>query len=45
MFRNRTSISDYYRQSFEKIKSDILRENDATIIGTNTDELSEYYFE
>ncbi len=45
MFRNRASISDYYRQSFEKIKSDILRENDTTIIGTNTDELSEYYFE
>ena len=45
MFRNRVTISDYYRQSFEKVKSDILRENDSTVIGTNVSELSEYYFE
>ncbi len=45
MFRNRPSISDYYRQSFEKIKNDILRENEATIIGTKTEELTEYYFD
>mgnify|MGYP001577040221 CR=1 FL=1 len=45
MFRNRVSISDYYRNSFEKIKSDILKENDATIIGTDEKELAEYYFQ
>lgn len=45
MFSNRASISDYYRQSFEKIKNDILRESDATIIGTNIEELTDYYFE
>jgi len=45
MFGNRISISDYYRQSLEKIKSDILRENEATIIGTKTEELADYYFD
>jgi len=32
MFSDGTSIADYYRQSFENIKSYILREDDATII-------------
>lgn len=45
MFRNRLSISDYYRQSLEKIKSDILRESEATIIGTKTEELADYHFD
>jgi len=45
MFNNRASISDYYRQSFEKVKSDILKETEATIIGTKIEELIDYYFE
>lgn len=45
MFRNKVSISDYYRQSLAKAKSEILRESDAAIIGTNTEELTQYYFD
>ncbi len=45
MFRNRASISDYYRQAFEKIKGDILKKSDATIIGTNIEELTDYYYD
>lgn len=45
MFRNRPLISNYYRTSLEKIRSEITRENDATIIGTSINKLSEYYFQ
>lgn len=42
---NRKSISDYYRDIFEKIRSEILRETDSTIIGTDPTHLAEYYFQ
>lgn len=40
---NRTSFSDYYKNAFKEIRSKILRETDATIIGTNPEKLAEYY--
>ena len=45
MLRDKILISDHYKQSFEKIKSEILRENDTTIIGTDIEELTQYYFD
>lgn len=42
---NRASISDYYRKIFDKARSAILRESEAQIIGTDTVELAEYYFQ
>lgn len=45
MFRNRASISDYYKITLKEVKSEILRESDATIIGTNIEELTQYYFD
>ena len=42
---NQPSISDYYRNLFEKtLHSLILNESDNFIVGTPTDELVEYYF-
>lgn len=41
----RKSISDYYREIINNVRSEILRENDSILIWTNTDELSEYYFD
>lgn len=38
------SISDYYRDALEKIRSAILRETEVQIIGSDTTELAEYYF-
>lgn len=39
------SISDYYQQRiFPEVKAEILRETDAQILGTDTDELKMYYY-
>ncbi|MFA4891254.1 MAG: hypothetical protein WC604_02800 [Candidatus Gracilibacteria bacterium] len=40
---DRAQFSDYYRNAFEEIGGKILRESDATIIGTKLEELAEYY--
>lgn len=40
---NRASISDYYRDVLEKARSAILRESEEQMIGSNTQELAEYY--
>ena len=45
MFRNQRSISNYYQESFRNIQSEIIKESDETIIGTNPEELAEYYFQ
>lgn len=44
MYRNRSSISDYYRALQQKVQDQILREKDETILLSDTDELVEYYF-
>jgi len=38
------TISDFYRQKWEKIKGEILKEPDSFVLGTSTDELVDYYF-
>ncbi len=43
MSYRRAQFSDYYRNTLEEIRSKILRESDATIIGTDLSELAEYY--
>lgn len=40
---NRASISDYYRALLEKIKEEILREKDETLLHSDTNELTDYY--
>lgn len=42
---NRASISDYYRDAFEKIRSAVLREPEEQIIGSDTEELVQYYIQ
>jgi len=42
---SRASISDYYRKIAEDVRSDILRESEEQIVGSDTDELSKYYFD
>lgn len=42
---NRASISDYYRKIAEDVRSDILKESEGQIIGSDIDELSKYYFD
>lgn len=39
------SISDYYRELSEKVRSEILRESDTQILGSDLEELSKYYLE
>lgn len=41
----RASISDHYRDALDKIRSVVLRESEAQIIGSDTSELAEYYFQ
>ncbi len=43
--RRRASISDYYRYALDKVRSAILKESEAQIIGSGTTELADYYFE
>lgn len=38
-------ISDYYRNALEKIRSVVLRESEAQIIGSATEELAEFYIQ
>jgi hypothetical protein len=45
MYSRRASISDYYRDALDKARSVILRESDAQIIGSDTAELAEFYFQ
>lgn len=40
---NRASISDLYRKKTDDMQGEIRRESEATIIGTNPEELAEYY--
>ncbi len=42
---NQESFSDYYRNALEKIKLKILSETEATILGTDSDELCDYYIQ
>lgn len=42
---NRASIPDYYRKIAEDVRSDILKESEGQIIGSDIDELSKYYFD
>ncbi len=44
MYRNRASISDYYRVLQQKVQNQILTEEDETVLLSDTDELVEYYF-
>lgn len=39
------SISDYYRQLQEQVRSEVLRESEEQILGSNVDELAQYIFE
>ncbi len=40
---NRPDISSYYRQKLEDIRGQILRESEAQILGSNTEELAQFY--
>ena len=42
---DRPRISDYYRQLQESVRGDILRESEEQIMGTDTDELAQYFYE
>lgn len=42
---NENSIANYYRDALEKTRSVILRESEEQIIGSDTQELAEYYFQ
>lgn len=42
---NRASILDFYRDAVIKAKSAVLRESESQIIGSDTTELAEYYFQ
>lgn len=42
---SRALISNYYRKIAEDVRSDILRESEEQIVGSDTDELSKYYFD
>lgn len=44
MYRDRPSIDAYYRALQKQVEDQILKENDETILHSNTDELTEYYF-
>ena len=39
------SISDYYRKLQEDVRSEVLRESEEQILGSNVDELAQYIFE
>ena len=39
------TFSDYYREAIKKVQQDILHESDAQILGSNVDELANYYFQ
>lgn len=39
----KAQFTDYYRRAFEEIKSKILGESDATIVGADSEELSDYH--
>jgi hypothetical protein len=43
MYRNRTSISDYYTVIRQEIEKCILEEDDATILHSDTNDLVDYY--
>jgi len=45
MYYNNPSFSSVYEKIFEDIKLQILKDSSATIIGTSTDELADYYFQ
>jgi hypothetical protein len=45
MYYNNPSFSSVYEKILEDIKLQILKETAATIIGTSTNELAEYYFQ
>jgi hypothetical protein len=44
IYRSKTYISDYYLDKFNKVKTEILNEKDEFILGTDIDELVDYYF-
>ncbi len=44
MYRDRPSIDAYYRALQKQVEDQILRERDETILHSDTDELTEYYF-
>lgn len=44
MFMNQPFISDYYRALQKEVQSKILGEKDETILHSNSEELTEYYF-
>ncbi|TKC07993.1 hypothetical protein FA048_12575 [Pedobacter polaris] len=39
------TFNDHYQEQLEKVREEILRENDAQILGSDVDELSKYYFQ
>ena len=44
MYRDRPSIDAYYRALQKQVEDQILREQDGTILHSDTNELAEYYF-
>ena len=42
---NKPSISDYYRKLLEEARSEILRESEEQILGSDTEDLTKYYLE
>lgn len=45
MYNQRADFSSYYRTLQERVRSEILRESEAQIIGTETDELARYFYD
>jgi hypothetical protein len=43
--RGRAFLSDYYRNVYQVVTEEIMREDDKNIIGSNTDALVEYYYQ
>ena len=39
------TFSDYYRKTIEQVQRDILQESDTQILGSETDELANFYFQ
>lgn len=42
---NEPAISDYYRRANEDVRSAVLRESEEQILGSDADELAQYYFD
>src|SRR5262245_16729176 len=41
---HRASVSDHFAAITQRVKAEILRETDETILGTDAEELAEYYY-